>query len=131
MLLISKKCLACFYKAILNCNFGAFGYGLHHAPEEGFLLILPLGYADGIQFNFNGFPLKIEDVQVKFLTRPSMDLCYLWTEGDKVKHWKNKKISLWDHSNDNLQLLSDHNQTITYQILTAISSRVPRDYVLE
>ncbi len=109
----------------------SFGYGLTAAPEDGVLLILPLGYADGIQFGFNGFSLKHEGVDLRFFARPNMDLCYLWTTNSIALQWKNKKLALWNHENDNLQLLSDHNQTITYQILTAISSRVPRDYVLE
>ncbi len=93
--------------------------------------MLPLGYADGIQFGFNGFNFSLEGVNVKFLARPNMDLCYLWTTNQIALKWKGKKIELWNSTNDNLQLLSDHNQTITYQILTAISSRVPRQYVLE
>lgn len=109
----------------------AFGYGLTQAPSDGVLIVLPLGYADGMQFGFNGFNFLIDTVQVKFLARPNMDLCYLWTTDQQCLKWKDKKIQIWNAANDNLQLLSDHNQTITYQILTAISSRVPRDYVLE
>lgn len=108
-----------------------FGYGLTTAPEDGVLLVLPMGYADGMQFGFNGFSFQLEGVPVKFLARPNMDLCYLWTNNSSALKWKNKIIKVWGHFDDNLQLLSDHNQTITYQILTAISSRVPRDYVLE
>lgn len=108
-----------------------FGYGLSQSPEDGALIILPLGYADGMQFGFNNFNFQIDHISVKFISRPSMDLCYLWTNQIEVLKWKNKKITIWNDNNDNLQLLSDHNQTIPYQILTTISSRVPRKYVLE
>lgn len=109
----------------------SFGYGLTKVDEEGFLIVLPLGYADGIQFGFQGYSFSIENVEVKFLARPNMDLCYLWSNDKRVLQWVGKKIQIWSPNDNNLQGLSDHNRSITYQLLTSISSRVPREYALK
>lgn len=107
------------------------GYGLTPTVKSGFLLMLPLGYGDGLQLSYSGFKFKVDQIELQFFARINMDLSVLFCEDPKVLKWKNKKINLWSSEDENLVRLSDFAHTIPYQILCALSSRISRDYALE
>jgi len=108
-----------------------FGYGLTELIESGFLLLLPLGYADGMKLGFTGIQLEIEGVNCQIVGRINMDITYLFSTDVRIQKFMGKKIRLWSFEQDQINHFAKKAHSIPYDILTSISSRVPRDYLIE
>jgi alanine racemase len=107
------------------------GYGGHIVPEDGEILLLPIGYGDGISTYIKGHKLFINsDFEFQVLGRVNMDLTMLFTAKNcKIK--REEWIRIWDHEIGSLNQLADNLQTIPYALTCGLSARIPKNYVLE
>ena len=107
------------------------GYGgrftaLHDTP----IGVLPIGYADGIPRSLRGATLTIHtekgDFPVKIIGSVCMDQCMIDLSGIDAK--VGDRVSFFGHTPTALATLAEHAGTIPYELLCAISPRVPRTY---
>lgn len=90
--------------------------------------VLPIGYADGLFRKLsNGFEVQLPYGKAKILGRICMDMCmidlseYPQSEvGDEVEIFG---------KNNSLEKMAEYAETIPYEIVCAISKRVPRVYL--
>ena len=106
------------------------GYGgrftaLHDTP----IGVLPIGYADGIPRSLRGATLTIHtekgDFPVKIIGSVCMDQCMIDLSGIDAK--VGDRVSFFGHTPTSLTALAEHAGTIPYELLCAISLRVPRN----
>ncbi len=97
------------------------------ADRDGRLLVVPVGYSDGLPRNMTdkvAFKLNGKEMDVKGVV--TMEYTMLFTDhfgedGDEV-------TVFGKHDND-VRLLSDAANTITYELLTRIPAKIPRYYL--
>jgi alanine racemase len=120
-------------KASLMRKGDELGYGLTKLSQDGIVLTLPLGYGDGVLTQWAGVELNIENYKARVIGRVNMDLCFVQLEGEMSSPAKflDKKILLWNEQEEIVNRIAQHCQTHSYQVLCAISSRVPREYHLQ
>ncbi len=108
------------------------GYGgrftaLHDTP----IGVLPIGYADGIPRSLRGATLTIHTEKgaypVKIIGSVCMDQCMIDLSGIDAK--VGDRISFFGHTPTALETLATHAGTIPYELLCAISLRVPRNII--
>ncbi len=106
------------------------GYGRSYITnKETKVATIPIGYADGFRRTFsNGWNVIINDKLVPIIGKICMDSFMADVTnledvkvGDEVIIWDNDKITLED--------LANRCDTINYEILCTISSRVPRKFI--
>ena len=104
------------------------GYGKKWtANRDSKIATLAVGYADGYPRHAkNGTPVLINNLRVPLVGRVSMDLISVDVTdldevdiGDKAELW-GKKLSAHE--------VAEFAETITYDLLTGVSERVPRIY---
>lgn len=105
------------------------GYGeIWQAKRPSVIATVAIGYADGYPRNANsGTPVFLKGKVAPIAGRVSMDMLTIdVTDVDKVKI--GDKVELWG---DNLAIetVAEYLGTISYELLTRISSRVPRIYI--
>ncbi len=108
-----------------------YGYGNSLIKEDGLLLIIPLGYGDGISTNYSGLNLSVEDQTAQVFGRVNMDLIALFVSSTKKEKFKNKKIIIWNEEQKNINRIAKHLSTHPYEVFCLLSSRLPRVYLLE
>lgn len=90
--------------------------------------VLPIGYADGIPRSLRGATLTIHtekgDFPVKIIGSVCMDQCMIDLSGIDAK--VGDRVSFFGHTPTSLTALATHAGTIPYELLCAISLRVPR-----
>lgn len=109
----------------------AVGYGGRwEATEEGWLGIIPVGYADGVYRNLSGrFDVEIAEKKYPQVGAISMDFMAVYlgpdklSEGEQVVLLNSKELTV----NEWAQKLG----TIPYEITTTISPKVERRYIIE
>lgn len=97
------------------------------ADCDGRLLVVPVGYSDGLPRNMTGkirFKLNEKEMDVKGVV--TMEYTMLFTddfgeEGDEV--------TILGKSDKDVRALSDATETITYELLTRIPAKIPRYYL--
>ena len=105
------------------------GYGGHIAHKEGLILILPLGYADGVLTYYSGLKFKHKGFDAKILGRVNMDLTLVHIDcNDESQFTIGEDFIFWDESQERMLDFCTQVKTIPYQVFTAITSRVPRKY---
>ncbi|MEJ5302537.1 MAG: bifunctional UDP-N-acetylmuramoyl-tripeptide:D-alanyl-D-alanine ligase/alanine racemase [Bacteroidales bacterium] len=100
------------------------------APRETLVGIVPIGYADGLrrELSFKGFSVKINGYNAPLIGAVSMDMCAIdltdipASEGDRVIIFENA---------DEIKHLARLLNTIPYEIITGISPRVKRIYLMD
>lgn len=106
------------------------GYGgrftaLHDTP----IGVLPIGYADGISRSLRGATLTIHTQKgtypVKIIGSVCMDQCMIDLSG--IDAQVGDRVSFFGHTPNALSALAEHAGTIPYELLCAISLRVPRN----
>jgi len=108
------------------------GYGATVSPKDGELVLLPVGYGDGLLTYAQGTKFPYEDQLIPFMGRINMDITTLLFEEDQSKKIKEgDSFLLWDHNPENIEALSQQMKTIPYQLLCAVSHRIPRHYGLQ
>ena len=92
--------------------------------------VLPIGYADGIPRSLRGAVLTLHtekgDFPVKIIGSVCMDQCMIDLSGIDAR--VGDRVSFFGHTPTALATLAEHAGTISYELLCAISPRVPRTY---
>ena len=92
--------------------------------------VLPIGYADGIPRSLRGATLTLHtekgNFPVKIIGSVCMDQCMIDLSGIDAK--VGDRVSFFGHTPTALATLAEHAGTIPYELLCAISPRVPRTY---
>ena len=102
-----------------------FGYGSSPSPDDGHVVVIPLGYADGLTQNYSNVEFKCGDKAGRLIGYVNMDVCFLlFQDAYKQGGW----IEVWGSSSQDFARLAKTTKIITYQLLCQISSRVPRFY---
>lgn len=99
-------------------------------PQETPVGIVPIGYADGLrrELAFKGFSVKVNGHAAPLIGAVSMDMCAIdltgipASEGDRVIIFENA---------DEIKKLARLLNTIPYEIITGISPRVKRVYLMD
>lgn len=105
------------------------GYGINVTGEDTFMVVLPLGYGDGILTFTSGIDLNIKGHKGRVFGRVNMDMTYIAfdpsVEG-KIK--EGDEVEIWNHDNQTITDIADQMKTHAYQLMCAITGRVPRIY---
>jgi len=90
---------------------------------------VPIGYADGFRRTFsNGFEVLINGKKAPIIGKVCMD-SFMVDVTDIDFSQVGDDVYIWDNDNIKLEELADKCDTINYEILCTISSRVPRFFV--
>lgn len=99
------------------------------APADGYLGVLPVGYEDGIKRNLSGrLMVRIAGKEYDVVGTVTMNYCMVFLGDDYYEPGTEVEL-LYPESNayDWAQKLD----TIPYEILTSIDTRILREYILE
>ena len=107
------------------------GYGSRFtALNDTVIGVLPIGYADGIPRSLKGAILTVQTdngcFPAKIIGSVCMDQCMIDLSGIDAKI--GDRVSFFGNTPTSLTTLADHAGTIPYELLCAISPRVPRTY---
>ncbi len=107
------------------------GYNIGEvATKDSVIAILSIGYADGLnrKLGRGRWSVKLKGKRYKIIGNISMDTCAVDITGADAK--EGDRVTIISGSQD-FQLISEIIDTIPYEILTAISTRIKRVYVRE
>ena len=105
------------------------GYGATVVPQDCEIIILPLGYGDGLHRNLEKCFLSLGGIKGKIFGRLNMDMLFVMVEkSDQGKLQINDEVFFWDENPASLLLLSDQLKTISYEVLCHLGPRLPRVY---
>ena len=98
--------------------------------KETAIATIPIGYADGFSRKLgNGhFSVSINNKQCATVGNICMDMCMI--DVTKMNCKEGDEVVIFE-TNEQLNQLSSAMETIPYEVLTGISSRVKRVYVQE
>ena len=108
------------------------GYGGRFtALNDTTIGVLPIGYADGIPRSLRGATLSLRTrdgiFPVKIIGSVCMDQCMIDLSG--IPACVGDRVSFFGHTPTALSALAEHAGTIPYELLCAISPRVPRKII--
>lgn len=110
------------------------GYGFHPVPADSVVAILGVGYADGFQRYNSGLPITINGISGKIFGAVNMDMAAVrfdlptlqLSAGQVMQRVKvGSRVRIWC---DDIQERADFCDTIPYELMCALSVRVPRIY---
>lgn len=105
------------------------GYGVNVADKDCYMVIVPVGYGDGLIAYGSGTRLTVNGQQGKVFGRINMDMAFIQFEPEAEKKIKNEDVvELWNHDNRVITDIANQNNTIPYQLMCGISGRIPRIY---
>ncbi len=105
------------------------GYGINVAGEDGFLVIIPVGYADLSVTTLSGTVLTVNGHKAKIFGRVNMDMCFLMFDRSATGKLKvGDTVELWGHDNRVISDLATQMKTIPYHLMCAVTNRIPRVY---
>jgi alanine racemase len=105
------------------------GYGINVLPQDAFMAIIPIGYADGLVTFASGLELNIKGLKAKLFARINMDMAFLMFDPAAESKIKvEDQIEIWNHDNRVITDIATQMKTIPYQVMCAISDRIPRIY---
>jgi alanine racemase len=108
------------------------GYGVNVADKDCVIAILSVGYGDGFLTYFSGINIMVNGVLGKVFGRVNMDMTFVQFDlSEEVKIKKNDLVEIWDNNPMKIVDLASQTRTIPYQLMCAVSSRIPRIYVLK
>ena len=105
------------------------GYGVNVAPDDGFIAVIPIGYADLSISTASGAEVIVNGFKGKIFARVNMDMMFLMFDtsvsgklkvGDIIEFWNNDNRVICD--------LAVSMKTIPYQLMCAVTNRIPRIY---
>lgn len=106
------------------------GYGSIPAPESGTVAIIAMGYGDGISTRYRGATLYHKGTPGKICARVCMDMTYvLFPKGIKIS--RGEEFFIWDGDHDKFMKLSEETETLPYELVIQLTTRVPRVYQLD
>lgn len=90
---------------------------------------VPIGYADGFRRDFsNGWEVLINNKKAKIIGKICMD-SFMVDVTDIEDVELGDEVIIWDNKNITLEQLAEKCNTINYEILSTIGSRVPRKFI--
>lgn len=105
------------------------GYGINVLPHDAFLAIIPIGYGDGLVTFASGLELNIKGLKAKLFARINMDMAFLMFDPSAEGKIKvEDQIEIWNNDNRVITDIATQMKTIPYQVMCAISHRIPRIY---
>lgn len=108
------------------------GYGVNVADKDSFMVIIPMGYGDGLVSYGTGTKLIVNGQVGKIFGRINMDMAFIQFAPEAHKHIKNEDVvELWNHDNRIIAEIAVQNKTIPYQLMCGISGRIPRIYKIK
>ena len=91
---------------------------------------VPIGYADGFRRDFsNGWEVLIKGKKVPIIGKVCMD-SFMVDVTDIEDVQVGDEVIIWDNENITLEQLAEKCNTINYEILCTVGSRVPRKFVI-
>ncbi|WP_372636087.1 alanine racemase [Fodinibius sp.] len=97
------------------------------APSDGYLGILPVGYEDGIKRNLSGrLKVRIAGKEYAVAGTITMNYCMVFLGDDYYE--PGTEVDLL-YTENNAYDWAQKLDTIPYEILTSIDTRIPREYV--
>jgi alanine racemase len=105
------------------------GYGINVAGEDGYIAIIPVGYADWSITTMSGAELMVNGNKAKIFARVNMDMAFLMFDpsvAGKVK--MGDRVEIWNHDNRMITDLATQMKTIPYHLMCGVTNRIPRIY---
>ena len=124
-----KPCVS-LYSEVVMCKQLAEGetvsYGRHYTSDgKGYILTIPLGYADGFYRSNTGKEVYVENEYGTIVGSVCMDQLMVFTQHP---HPAGTRIELFGEHVDIVKRAQDLH-TITYELLTSLSDRITRIYI--
>lgn len=105
------------------------GYGVNVADKDSLMVVLPVGYGDGITTYYSGSHIRINGIPGKIFGRINMDMTFVqFNPEDSEKIHRNDEVEIWNHDNRVITEFATQNKTHAYQIMCGVSGRIPRIY---
>lgn len=105
------------------------GYGINVAGEDGFIAIVPIGYADLSVSTISGAELMVNGYKAKFFARVNMDMSFLMFDRSVAGKIKvGDSVEIWNHDNRVISELATQMKTIPYHLMCGVTNRIPRIY---
>ncbi|MFP5386901.1 MAG: alanine racemase [Bacteriovoracia bacterium] len=105
------------------------GYGVNVADKDCLMAVLPVGYGDGFLTYYSGSRIMVNGLEGKVFGRVNMDMTFLQFDLSAAPKIKvNDVVEIWNHDNRVIADFATQNKTIPYQLMCAISGRIPRIY---
>lgn len=106
-------------------------YGaIWEAPEKGFIGIIPVGYEDGLRRALSGnIAFRIAEKEYPQVGAITMNYCMVYLGRDNLP--EGAEVVLISRSDHDLERWAGKLGTIPYEILTSISTYIPRTYLKE
>ena len=109
------------------------GYGQTPVPTEGTIILVALGYGDGMGRRWEGvtLPQKILGHTGKVFGRVNMDVAQIFIpQATSLAIRPGMPITLWGHDPQDILSISDQLATIPYELTCQLTPRVPRIYAM-
>jgi alanine racemase len=105
------------------------GYGINVVNEDALMVLIPLGYGDGLMTFATGATIYINGLEGKIFGRINMDMSFLIFPADSESSIKvGDEVEIWSHDNCRIADLSAQIKTIPYQLMCGITHRIPKIY---
>ena len=106
------------------------GYGSYPMPADGLVVNINAGYADGFLRLYRDFPVTHKGFKGTLHGVTSMDASAILFDTEAAGAIrKGDEIELWGHDHSVIDALAEAMDTNPYQLMCALSTRVPRRYV--
>ncbi len=104
------------------------GYGSYLVSKRGNLVIIPIGYGDGLSTGFGGAKIAIGKNIGELVGQISMDTSQAIFEQNSSIN-EGDEVIIWDSNPNRLENLRRHIGIITYELFCRISPRITREYL--
>ena len=105
------------------------GYGDLKVDQDGKIVVVGVGYGDGLPTRFSGATVKSGSIQGKVFGKINMDLTSILFPPNST-FIKGSRIEIWGENSSSLTDISDEVGVIPYEILCNIGQRVNKEYVI-
>jgi alanine racemase len=108
------------------------GYGSNVLDKDSWIVVLALGYGDGILTFYSGAKISLNGMTGKIFGRVNMDMTFVQFDSTSIQTFKkNDLVEIWGHHDQNIADFSAQVKSHSYQVLCALSSRLPRIYKVQ
>ncbi len=105
------------------------GYGGNACPFSGWLVIIGLGYGDGLPTTLSGSYIFQKGIKGQVVGRVNMDMLQiLFPKEAKGLFNKGDEFIFWDFDQKNFLSFSDQSKKNPYELLCQLTARIPRVY---
>jgi len=105
------------------------GYGDVKLKRDGKIVLVGVGYGDGLPTRFSGAKIKTSNNEGEIVGRVNMDMtAILFPENASIE--KGGRINIWGEGYSNLTEIADDVGLIPYEVLCNIGQRVNKEYTL-